>query len=426
MTSNSQIFTSALCRIVKCLLSARRSFDIILIVFLVSLLSLPLALSEMSRSIVITSSGSIIVDSIANTPRLHVNGNRILDAYDNTIVLRGVNKNQYEAHPGGYWNGIYVDSLSQWSESDCLAELSAIKSWGANVIRCHQAVDFWLYNVGDHRQLIQNMLRAASSKGIYVIYDGYAVQDYYNGQTQDPLPYPPYSTSNNAASVIPDQQTFVSYWTSIASTLKDYPNVIFEIWNEPYGGEGQDGTAAKQSFFAVTQQCINAIRATGAQNLIIAQWDMSACANVKYGVIGEGMNWISQANYNDTTGNLVYSTHLYWNSIINATTGNILNYYSYSYSDIDLAFEQMGYYSTAQMHPLIIGEFGCNLAFTENDLARQFDAYTNELELLTKHGISYCAFWWGQFNVYRLLSTGAPDFIPNQAGTILKSYLLGV
>jgi hypothetical protein len=384
-------------------------------------INMTVSIASSSKSIIIGTSGTISI-ILAGISPLHVKGNLIKDQMNNTVYLRGVNKVEFADDPDGSWMGSAL-----WTDSNVQAELAAMKSWGVNVIRCHLNIEDWKLNtvnvgseVGNAAIPAQTALvrfaQFAGQQGIYVIYDGYSVRDYFNGQTQDPLPYPPYQTTAGASSVIGSQQDFIDWWTSVANTLKSYSNVIFEPWNEPLG----DATA-KSSWFTVTQKVINAIRATGAQNLIIAQWDTSASFDLDYGVISD-MSWISQANYSDPAGNLVYSTHLYYPNIIRRGTGNIMNFYAYNYVDINLGFQQMGYYSTAQKYPFLIGEIGCDVAFSGNDLVDEYQAFTNQLSLLYQSNISYCSFWWRGMGVYAL-HNGPPNFVPNQAGTILRNYM---
>jgi hypothetical protein len=136
------------------------------------------------------------------------------------------------------------------------------------------------------------------------------VRGYGNGMSQDPLPYPPYQTSTNASAVIGNQADFVAYWASIASELKNYPNVIFELWNEPCG-------AGLSTWISAMQQCITAIRATGATQPIICTHDMACWVGLEYppppyGICDAGtMDWVATSGLTDSLNNLIYSTHFY-------------------------------------------------------------------------------------------------------------------
>lgn len=362
--------------------------------------------------VIVGSSGTIVTMS-----PLHVEGNLIKDASGNTVYLRGVNKVEFADDPDGIWMG-----STYWTDANVRAELAAMKGWGVNVIRLHLAVENWKYNLNapyasiSTRDAIERLLTFAGQDGIYVVLDGYRVTNYWHGGGQDPLPYPPYQTSANASSVIGSQQDFVDWWVSIASTLKGYPNVIFELWNEPYGN-----STAKQSWFNVAQQTITAIRNTGATNLIVFQWDMAAWANLSFPNIVPAniTGWIEQANLSDPLGNIVYSTHLYRSyGHIQYTVPTYRQ--AWNLSDVDKGLQAMGYYSVAAVHPLFIGEIGCSMS--ASDLSNETAFFNNALTLFDQHGISYAAFWWREIGVFRLHS-GQPNFTPNQAGQILETHL---
>jgi hypothetical protein len=351
---------------------------------------------------------------------LHVEGNLIKTINGDTVILRGVNKVEFADDPDGSWMG-----SDMWTDSNVKAELSAMKNWGINVIRCHLNIEDWIantVNVGSdisHASIptqtaLTRFAQFAAQQGIYVIYDGYSVRDYYNGATQDPLPYPPYQTTTGASSIITSSQDFVNWWVSMANIFKSYPNVIFELWNEPVGND-----VAKASWFSVAQSCITAIRTTGATNLIVFQWDYGNYWDLNNNN-GETFAWITQANLKDSTGNLVYSTHLY--DAHTLRSGGIGGSYAYTLSDINQSFIGMGYYSAAQSHPIIIGEIGCNLAWTGTDLTNEYTRFTNELNLLNQSGIGFIDFWWRSFGIYGLHG-GPTNFAPNQAGQIFKTYL---
>jgi len=375
-------------------------------------------IASLSNNVTIRSSGTIAAIS-----PLHVEGRYIKDSSGDTIYLRGVNKAEFTDYPGSVWMGQGVRDYASWTQrrNDVITELDAMKSWGVNCIRCHQAVDHWKYNIGGHRQIIKEFLDLAAQKGMYVIYDGYSVRNYFNGSDQDPLPYPPYQTSRNASEVIADEDAFVDYWVSVASELKDYPNVIFELWNEPYGDE-----QAKQSWFNVSQRCINAIRGTGATQLIIFQWRMGCWVNLNFpppNNPGSTLDWIFETNLTDPLGNLVYSTHIYrcygafhhslperWNA--------------WEYDEIKKAFQYMMFDNVTAKCPLLIGEIGADLAYTGEELQRELIAFNNTLFIFNEWGIHYTAFWWRNIGIFRLLEYGEPWVPPPTAsGQILINAL---
>jgi len=61
----------------------------------------------------------------------------------------------------------------------------------------------------------------------------------------------------------------------MANALKAYPNVIFEAWNEPNANGASADTipgTISIGYLGYLTMMYNAIRATGATNLIMMQW----------------------------------------------------------------------------------------------------------------------------------------------------------
>ncbi len=93
----------------------------------------------------------------------------------------------------------------------------------------------------------------------------------------------------------------VEFWTRIAeSQWANHPNVIFELWNESedigeYGGTANSWAAQKP----IIQSTINAIRAVGANNIIIVPTPLYSTR-------------VGEATANPLTGsNLAYAVHQY-------------------------------------------------------------------------------------------------------------------
>jgi len=403
---------------VKGLQNTKFYIMILVLAILAGFFGLSPAISLLMTSIIIRNSGTIAIIS-----PLHVEGRYIKDSFGSTVYLRGVNKVGFEDQPGGIWMGRAVEDYSQWNPDDVRTELDAMESWGINTIRCHHAVEHWKYDMGQHRQIIKEFLTLAAEKGMYVIYDGYSVRNYWNGAAQDPLPYPPYQKSENASDVIASEEEFIEWCVSVASELKDYPNIIFELWNEPCGDE-----QAKQSWFNVSQRCINAIRGAGATQLIIFQWQVDCWINLDYpppSNAASTMDWVLEANLTDPLENLVYSTHMYrvggsfhhsepekWNA--------------WEYDEIKLAFQYMKLDWVVETFnkPLIVGEIGADLAYTGEELERELIAFNNCLTIFKEWGIHYAAFWWRDIGIFRLLKYGEPWVPPpTESGQILINAL---
>ena len=398
---------------------AMKTYATIIFVILVSgALSLTPTLSFPVSNVIIRNSGSI-----GTISPLHVEGKYIKDSFGNTVYLRGVNKAEFADAPGGIWMGKKVTDFSQWNVADVKAELDAMKSWGCNVVRCHQAVSCWKFNEGNHRQIMKDFLSLTAERGMYVIYDMFCLKTYPESYIHS-LPYPPYQNPEHPQiDVIASEDEFVDYWRSVATELKDYPNVIFELWNEPHYHPDYTDEIVFASWTSVAQRCIDAIRAAGVNQLIIFQWGYGVYANLDFGG-GAGLEWILEANLTDSTGNLVYSTHIYriysgcgvysiqeskdhWNSS-----------YAWDYNEIKRAFqiERIDWVGDTLNVPLIIGETGCDLAWTDTELEHELVAWNNTLTIFNEWELHYTAFWWRNSGIFRLLKYGDPWIPPPSTG----------
>jgi hypothetical protein len=138
---------------------------------------------------------------------------------------------------------------------------------------------------------VTKVVAAATAAGLNVILDLHiTAPGNYCPQIQTPMA---------------DAENSVAFWTSVATTFKSYPNVIFELFNEPFATQDSHFSAAGNdtigweylelglggaSFSGFTeadsaggtdnvsyswqganmQQLLNAVRATGATNVVLA------------------------------------------------------------------------------------------------------------------------------------------------------------
>ena len=376
--------------------------------------SLSPAISSLMSNVTIRSSGTI-----ATISPLYVEGRYIKDSFGNIVYLRGVNKAEWADAPGGIWMGRKIEDYSKWRIEDVEAELDAMKEWGCNLVRCHQALSCWKFNEGNHRQMFKEFLDLCAERGMYVVYDFYSLKPYPEGFPH-PLPYPPYQDPDYPhTDVIANEDEFVEAWRSVAIELKDYPNVIFELWNEPHPSEEE----AKGSWLNVAQRCIDAIREVGAEQIIIFQWGYGVYTNLPSGG-GSGVEWILDFPLTDPTGNLVYSTHIYR---VYLGTGKYPyaeeqekwgDIRAYDYEEIKKAFQFMkiDWVGDTLNKPLFIGETGCDLAFTGVELEHELEAWNNTLAIFNEWGLHYAPFWWRNIGVFRLLKHGEPWIPPPSAG----------
>jgi hypothetical protein len=386
--------------------------EIITVATLLNLLLISPAYSSITFTTAIASSGTF--SNIASAvSALQVEGNKIKNSAGNVVHLCGVNQPDFANDADGN-----VLKVQYWSDSNAKAEIALMKNWGANTIRCFIAVDNWKYDLIDStsalhsRDAIKRYIAFAGEQGLNVIITGYTLKSSRSvggNAYQDPLPYPPYQTSPGGSSIISSQQDFVNFWVSVATELKSYQNVLFELWNEPQGS-----SSVLNAWLNVSQECITAIRGTGSQNLVLVSGNNWGSAWVDLSSSSrEDLSWVF--NYPLIGGNIVYNVHLYGQHI--QRSGSL----AYQQTDVDDALRLMRYYDVAAEYPLIVTEISPNM---DTNTVNELIFFQNALNLLNQNRIHYSAWGWWSTTSYRLLTTEAPSFIPSSAGIVLQTALI--
>ncbi len=216
---------------------------------------------------------------------VHVQGNHLIDASGNNLQLRGVNISDLE----------FV-AIAGWSPNDPWGggapNWNAIRSWHANAVRIPLNEASWLgYTCtdvtgaarnpdpgGNYRDTVAHTVGDATAAGLYVIIDLHWTA---------PSTFCPLGQNEMA-----DTEHSNAFWTSVATQFKSYPNVLFELFNEPffyYIAPGQNAWAVLQNGGTSTQyvtggspytakytwtstgmqQMLDTVRATGATNVIL-------------------------------------------------------------------------------------------------------------------------------------------------------------
>ena len=288
---------------------------------------------------------------------LHVSGNQILNGNNETIRLLGVNfaGGEYMCIQGrGIWDGP-VDT----------AAVQAIASWYTNAVRIPLNEDCWLGINGvdpsmggaTYQQAVVNYVNTLNANGMV------AILDLHWGA--------PGTTPADKQTPMPDADHTPAFWTSVANTFKNNSSVIFDLFNEPYPDNNSDSTAGWTCWrdggtcsgvsyqVAGMQTLVNAVRATGATNILML-------GGLEYS--NALSQWLTYKP-NDPAGNLVASWHSYnFNLCSNVVCWN----------------EKV--LPVLQQVPLIAGEIG------ENDCAH---GYIDPLmDWLDSHNASYFAWTW--------------------------------
>jgi len=262
-----------------------------------------------------TTVATVVITPANNGPNaalaIHVSGNHLIDAAGNTVQLRGVNVGGLDGvaiqgwSPSNPWGGVTGTPTPNWN---------TIKTWGANAVRLTLNEASWLglncvdqggYGVhyvngvktqntpgetvsadpgGNYQATVAESVGGATAAGLYVIIDLHLAA--------------PGNGCPNKQNAMADADHSIAYWTSMANMFKIYPNVIFELFNEPFldqvtltdnapWADLVNGGGTLTSYLVQTpsspwytnisytwknagmQQMLNAVRATGASNVIL-------------------------------------------------------------------------------------------------------------------------------------------------------------
>jgi len=209
--------------------------------------------------------------------KLSVSGKWVKDASGNNVVLKGVALADIDA--------IYKGDRSQNVPTtvNSIIDIGSGSGWNIKAFRLtiHPEVNDetgshgWLHYTPDdyYNKILNPAVQYIISKGKYVIIDWH-----YVGVSW---------TDGNVVS------NTLKFWNYIAPKYAKHPNVIFELFNEPGGGDWSSWKSAAQGW-------INTIRNTHAADNII--------------IVG-GPNWsqTTPSNSGDllSGGNIVYACHIY-------------------------------------------------------------------------------------------------------------------
>lgn len=278
----------------------------------------------------------VIPSAWSASPALVVIGNQIRTASTAcTVILRGVNVDSLEYVPAG--NGPSSGGITA-----TVAE--SIQVWGSNLIRLPLSQDFWFgipnskstsVNMNSYRTLVDNVVKVCSDNNAYVVLDLH-----WSGTAT--APSNPGGTGWGTAVAqqnMPDANA-VTFWSDVAARYANNPAVLFDLYNEPKSVSWdvwRDGTVSGGiTVIPGLQTLLNTIRATGANNIVVAG----------------GLDWaydlsgVPYYHLTDTIGSgVVYSTHVYpWKGST-----------PWLVSDASDAIDPTG-----TQYPILVGEFGQN------------------------------------------------------------------
>ena len=211
-------------------------------------------------------------------PQLHVSGNKLLSASGQQVILRGVNRSgaEYSCVQG---KGIFDGEVDQ-------AAVTAMLSWKVNAVRvplneaCWNAESYvTAADAGtNYINAIKSYVSLLNSNGLVAILDLHWTDGTYTGPSAGCS-----SAQATCQKPMPDAAQAIPFWTSVANTFKGNDAVIFDLFNEPYASRADNNNSAEGwqcwatgspctgiSYpVAGMQQMVNAVRGTGAGNVIM-------------------------------------------------------------------------------------------------------------------------------------------------------------
>jgi endoglucanase len=318
---------------------------------------------------------------------LRTSGRQIFDANGFPVRLRGVNIAKLEWYPYVDWRNIDVSGAS----------FDAMKTWGVNAVRVHLGEQYWFSTVGcpytispaDYQRNVATVVNRITSRGMVAILDLHW-NTKYSGQF-----------CNKAGQQRMADKRAITFWQQAANLLKGNALVVFDLYNEPHdipwsvwrnGGTVLDTvpwTAAGM------QQMYDAIRGTGARNLVFVS----------------GNHWAHtppSSTYLLSGYNIVYAAHYY---TCPTAPPPALNCLSNPYDPAPPGQRLDVWTPFASLHPVSVSEFGW--PDEKNGIYNQ-----NVINWAESRGVSWQAFNWDS-ELFGLID-GYLAYNPTKAGSPVK------
>ncbi|HLX59311.1 MAG TPA: cellulase family glycosylhydrolase [Ktedonobacteraceae bacterium] len=238
---------------------------------------------------------------------LHAQGAQLIDGSGHPFIFRGAqiasSLNLIASWQAGQDPAIWLNA----------GVFRAIASWHMNVLRL--PVSTWYYTQANFLTKLDTIISQANQAGLYVV-----IAAFDNAKSGSPY-------GSNAD--VPKTEN-IQFWRDIASRYANNPMVLFDILNEPsnltaqnylYGGGSVTGSTGKVANIIGLQPLVDAIRSTGAKQIIIADAGIPAAnpsirihdPNVMYTIhIYEGIGAGSPSIWDQGWGSLLGNYPLYY------------------------------------------------------------------------------------------------------------------
>ncbi len=369
-----------------------------------------------------------------------ISGNQFVNGSGPPIRLLGVNhpSSEYACVDGFGYNDGHMDD----------ADAAAVASWNANAVRIPLNEDCWLGINGQpsnsqdpgedltqagYRQAVEDYVAALNAHGIYAILDlHWTAPGNQVALEQQPMP---------------DNDHSPAFWQSVASTFKNNPAVVFDVFNEPYdptdprSGSDQDlqdqvswncwdagtengpggGAPCDTSAYDVNGVKTSPYRVAGMQSLL----DTIRAAGATQPVMVGGLDYA-----NDLTQ---WATHAP-DDPLNQEAASFHNYMGKACDNVSCWNSEIA--PVAANVPVVTGEFDED-NYTESQCANKTPSTFDQdyMNWADQHSVSYLAWGWlvltqpekdseGCSAFYLLEDYGGTPAAPN--GTSLHDHLLAL
>jgi endoglucanase len=330
--------------------------------------------------------------SASSAAALSVEGNTLVDDNGNPTRLLGVNRDGTEYMCD---DGYLFDSPTP-SEPDSQEMVDAIASWGANAVRIPLNEACWLginhapkkASGETYRSAIETYVSRVEDAGMYPILELHVVLPGKLSVANDP-----------GLRGMVDEKHGVKFWRQVAQRFGGNTGTVFDLYNEPYVGWKclRDGCNVKRDDYikklptyksAGTQQLVDVIRKTGAQNVILV-------GGTSYS--NDLSRWLEFVP-NDPLGRIAASFH---------------NYEGPEEGQCHLECWDATIAPVAEQYPVVTGEIG---DFSADNSVCNHDYIDQYMPWADDHGVSYLGWTWNSVSGGYHCGNG-PSLIEEYDGT---------